>query len=265
MAQQGYDLQNGDIWAINEFPTTTRTGELDVWTHERSAVRGLATGDGTLTVKGVVYTAGMGQTLQNVSTLKSNIENWLQQDAWWADMNRYVRWYAYEVYADPHNNCVVGSNVLADSEAVSAYLEHLPRIAHEGGAKTAVAASYLQHHYVPLLNASFNSNVGFGNNLISMGDFVKFSRLQIYATHVNAAHVGYPGRRIGFAWAPKDQTVEQEQYLAGQIANAVGRAYPANKFYNYGKYACNVSGNLDGCGCTVAGDYNQAWDAFGTW
>jgi hypothetical protein len=265
MVQAGYDLQNGDIWAINEFPTTTRTGENDVWTHERSAVKALAIGDGTLTVKGVVYTAGMGQTLQNVSTLKSNIENWLQQNDWWADMNKYVRWYAYEVYADPHNNCVVGSNVLADSEAVSAYLEHLPRLAHEGGAATATAASFLQHHYVPLVNAAWNSNNGFGDNTISMGDFVKFSRLQVYSTHVNAAHVGYPGRRIGFAWAPKDSTVQQEQYLAGQIANAVGRAYPANKFYNYGKYACNVSGALDGCGCTTAGNYNQAWDAFGTW
>ena len=118
---------------------------------------------------------------------------------------------------------------------------------------------------MPLVNAAWNSDNGFGNNMISMADFVKFSRLQIYATHVNAAHVGYPGRRIGFAWAPKNSTVEQEQYLAGQIANSVGRAYPANKFYNYGKYACSVSGALDGCGCTTAGDYNQAWEAFGTW
>src|SRR5437763_1489959 len=90
---EGADIGHGDIWAINEFPTTTRTGELDIWPHERAAVKGLATGDGTLTVKGVVYTAGMGQTLQNVSVLKGNIENWLQQDGWWADMNKYVRWY----------------------------------------------------------------------------------------------------------------------------------------------------------------------------
>lgn len=265
MLAQGYDPAHGDVWAINEFPTTTRTGELDIWPHERAAVKGLATGDGTLTVRGVVYTAGMGQTLQYMATLKSNIENWLQQDAWWADMNRYVRFYAYEVYADPHDNCVIGSNVLDDADHVSAYLEHLPRIAHQGGASTATAASFLQHHYVPLVNAAWNSDNGFGNNLISMGDFVKFSRLQIYATHVNAAHVGYPGRRIGFAWAPKNSTVEQEQYLAGVIASSVGRAYPANKFYNYGKYSCNVSGALDGCGCTVSGSYNDAWDAFDSW
>jgi hypothetical protein len=265
MAAAGYDVAAGDTWAINEFPTTTRSGESDVWTHERSAVKGLAIGDGTLTSKGVVYTAGMGQTLANTSVLKSNIENWLQQDAFWADMGRYVQWYAYEVYADPHDNCVIGSNVLDDADHISAYVEHLPRIAHEGGAATATASSYLTHHYVPLLNASWNSNVGFGDNLINLPDYVKFSRLQIYATHVNAAHDGYPGRRIGFAWAPKNATADQEAYLSGVIANSVARAYPANKFYNYGKYACNVSGALDGCGCTVSGSYNPAWDVFGAW
>ena len=265
MTAAGYDVANGDVWVINEFPTTTRTGENDVWTHERAAVHGLAVGDGTRTVKGVVYTAGMGQTLTNVGTMKGNIENWLQQDGWWSDMAKYVQWYAYEVYADPHLNCVVGSNVSDDSEHISDYLEHVPRLAQQGGAKTAVAAGYLQHHYVPLLNSAFGGDVGFGDNTINFGDFVKFSRLQIYATHVNAAHVGYPGRRIGFAWAPKNTTSEQETYLSQQIANAVGRAYPANKFYNYGKYACNASGALDGCGCTVAGSYNNSWDAFDNW
>src|SRR5205814_6905106 len=44
MLDAGYAA--GDIWAINEFPTTTRTGEQDVWTHERNAVKSLAAGDG---------------------------------------------------------------------------------------------------------------------------------------------------------------------------------------------------------------------------
>src|SRR2546430_9829227 len=42
-------FRSGDTWAINEFPSTTRTGELDVWTHEENAVKGLAEGDGTIT------------------------------------------------------------------------------------------------------------------------------------------------------------------------------------------------------------------------
>ena len=265
MTAAGYDVANGDIWAINEFPLSTHSGDNGVWDNERAAIRGLAIGDGTRTVRGVAYSAGIGQTLANTSVYKSNLEGWLQQDGWWNDMNKYVRWFAVEVYADPHDNCKIGGNVLDDADHVSAYVEHLPRLAHEGGAATAAATSYLQHHYLPLLNAAFNSNGGFGDNVIDLGDFVKFSRLQIYATHVWAAHDGYPGRRIGFAWAPKNTTAAQETELSGIIARSVGRAYPANKFYNYGKYACNESGALDGCGCTVQGSFNAAWDTFGSW
>lgn len=263
MEQAGYEV--GDNWAINEFPSTTRTGELDVWTHERNAVKGLAIGDGTRTVKGVVFTSGMSQSLTNTGPMKANLENWFQQDAYWADMNRYVASFAYEVYADPHLNCVQGSNVTADADHVTAFLEHLPRLAQAGGARSQVAASYLQHHYVPLVGAAYGATIGYGDNRISVADFVKFQRLQIYATHVNAAHVGYPGRRVGIAWAPKDATTDQENYMASVIAGSVTRAYPANKFYNLGKYACSIAGSLDGCGCTVAGSYNDAWDTFETW
>jgi hypothetical protein len=37
------------------------------------------------------------------------------------------------------------------------------------------------------------------------------------------------------------------------------------EFFNLGKYACSTSGNLDGCGCTIAGAYNTRWNAFSTW
>ena len=49
------------------------------------------------------------------------------------------------------------------------------------------------------------------------------------------------------------------------IAGSVGRSYPANGFFNLGKFACSIDGGLDGCGCTTAGSYNKGWDAFGNW
>jgi hypothetical protein len=208
----------------------------------------------------------MGQTLQNFSVYKPSLKTWLQQDAWWSDMNSYVRWFGYEVYADPHLNCVTGSNVPADAAALNAYLEHLPRFATAGGAASATAARYLAHHYLPIVNEAWNSNVGFGNDLVGLADFVKFSRLQVFATHFWAANHGYPGRRIGFAWAPKDSTPEQEGQIATAIAGAVSRSYPMNEFFNLGKYACSTSGNLDGCGCTISGSYNAQWNAmFASW
>lgn len=265
MAAAGYDVAHGDIWAINEFPASTRSGDNGVWTNEANAVRGLAEGDGTLTVRGTVYIAGIGQTLQNFSVLKPEVKNWLQQDAFWSAMNSYVKIFAYEVYADPHDNCVPGSNVGADAEELDAYLEHVPRLAAAGGAATATAHSYLAHHYLPLVNEAWNSNGGFGDNLVSLDDFIKFSRLQVFATHSWAANHGYPGRRIGFSWAPKNSTPADEAELSTAIAGSVARAYPKNRFFNLGKYACSSSGNLAGCGCTVSGSYNSMWNTFAAW
>ena len=265
MAAAGYDVAAGDLWAVNEFPTTTRAGTDDVWTHEQSAVRGLALGDGSQTVRGVVYLAGMGQTLENFSVYKPSVEGWLQHDAFWSAMNNYVKWFSYEVYADPHDNCVPGSNVGADAANLNAYLEHIPRLAAAGGARTSVASAYLAHHYLPLVNAAYNSNVGFGDNVINLDDFIKFSRLQIFATHGWAANHGYPGRRIGFAWAPKNSTPAEEAEISTALAGSMARAYPMNAFFNLGKYACSSSGNLDGCGCTVSGAYNTRWNAFASW
>ncbi len=262
MIDAGYDVAAGDTWAINEFPLSTHTGADDVWAHEQSAVKGLYEGGGTSS-QGVVYIAGMGQDLQNFAVYKPNIKGWLQQDAYWADMNRYVRWFSVEVYADPHLNC--RSDVVADRENLDAYLEHVPRLAAQGGAATQVAHDYLDHAYLPLLNEAWNSNNGFGDNLIDLGAFEKFSRLQVYASHVWAANHAYPGRRIGFAWAPKDSTATQESDLTAVIAGSVARSYPAGGFYGLGKYACSSSGSLDGCGCQVNGSYNTGWNTFGGW
>lgn len=265
MIDAGYDLARGDTWVINEFPSTTRTGEANVWTHERDVVKALYEGDGSRTSQGVVLLAGMGQHLQNFAEYKPNVQGWLQETAFWNAMASYVRWFSYEVYADPHYDCVAGSNVVANATHLNAYLEHVPKLAEAGGARTAVASAYLAHRFVPLVSAAWNSNNGFGDNVVPLAAFEKYSRLQIYATHVWAANHGYPGRRIGFAWAPKNSTTDEDIELAAIIARSVARSYPSGGFYNLGKYACTVSGSLDGCGCTVAGAYNPGWQAFASW
>ena len=265
MTDAGYDVAGGDTWAINEFPSSTRTGDNDVWTHEENAVKGLDEGDGTVSRKGIVYLAGMGQTLTNFSVYKSNVENWLQQDAFWNAMNAHVRWFSYEVYADPHDNCVIGSNVQDDADHLNAYLEHVPRLANAGGSRTATAAAYLAKSYAPLVNEAWNTNGGFGDNMINLGDFERFSRLQVYGTHFWAANHSYPGRRIGFAWAPQNMTADQTTELTTILANSVIRSYPSGGFYGLGKYACATDGNLDGCGCTVSGSYNGGWATFSSW
>jgi len=264
MIDAGYDVAVGDTWIINELPSSVRTGEDDARTHIRSAVRGLYEGNGP-TSQGGVFIAGIGQTLQNFAVYKPNVEGWLEDAPFWVDMNNYVRWFSYEVYADPHADCVIGSNVVADADHLNAYLEHVPRLAEAGGSRTATAASYLERAYVPLLNEAWNSNKGFGDNVVSLLAFEKFSRLQVYATHVWAADNAYPGRRLGFAWSPGTSTQMQQQSLAQIIARSVARAYPPNHFYGLGRLACSTDGALDGCGCEVAGAYNNGWQTFARW
>lgn len=249
MADAGYDPAAGDIWVINEFPSDTWDGGGSVLADERTAVRSLAH-DG---VKGVAFIAGVGQSTQNFAWYKPNIANWLSQSDWWVDMNHAVRWMSYEVYAEPHDNCVIDSNVVDDADQLNLYLEHVPALAEHGGGATATALSYLSRAYVPLVSAAWNSNNGFGDNTIALGDFERFSRLQVYATHVWAAHNAYPGRRIGFAWAPVGSTAADDAELSGVIAESVANAYPANGFANLAKYACSSDGSLDDCGCTVSG------------
>ena len=263
MIDAGYDVGHGDTWAINEFPLATHSGDNDVWTHEQSAVKALYEGDGSASSQGVVYVAGIGQSLANLGVYKSNVKGWLQQDAFWNAMQSYVRWFGIEVYADPHLDC--GSNVPTDSAYLDAYLEHIPRLADAGGSASGVAAAYLRRSYFPLVSAAWGSDGGFGNNLIPLSAFEQYSRLQVYATHLWAAGHGYPGRRLGFAFAPQNATVDQQTELAGVIANSVARAYPDNKFYNLGKLACSTAGSLDGCGCQVSGAYNASWGTFATW
>ncbi len=236
MAAAGYDVARGDTWVINEFPSTTRTGALDVWTHEREAVRALAN-DGT---QGAVLVIGMG----------GDLSPWLAQGPYWDDMQRAVRFFAHEVYADPHGACT--GDVAGGVAHLNEYLERLPAYAVAGGDATATARAYLDRAYVPLVSAAWNSDNGFGNDRIALGEFERFSRLQIYATHVFAADHAFPGRRVGFAWAPKAASDMAQSDLSGVIARAVARAYPADHFYNYGKYACSISGALDGCACAVA-------------
>src|SRR5919197_3810400 len=47
MADAGFDVAKGDTWAVNEFPSSVRTGAGNARANARDLVRGLYEGDGT--------------------------------------------------------------------------------------------------------------------------------------------------------------------------------------------------------------------------
>jgi hypothetical protein len=52
MAAAGFDVDAGDIWAVNEFSSAVRTNTGAARQNMRDLVRGLYTGDGTTPVQG---------------------------------------------------------------------------------------------------------------------------------------------------------------------------------------------------------------------
>src|SRR5207248_1960868 len=97
MAAAGYDIASGDTWALNELPSTVRRNEQNARTNMRDFIAGLSMGDGTVPVsKGVVFVIGLAQTLSDTSTYHATLEGWLQDEPFWTDMARYVKFWAQE-------------------------------------------------------------------------------------------------------------------------------------------------------------------------
>ena len=87
MAAAGFDVNAGDIWAVNEFSSAVRTNTGAARANMRDLVRGLHTGDGTTPVQGLIWVSGIGQPTTNLGPYKSNVKAWLathRSGATWA-------------------------------------------------------------------------------------------------------------------------------------------------------------------------------------
>ena len=77
MAQADFDVAAGDTWAVNEFPSSVRTGVGSARANARELVRGLYDGDGARPARGVVFVVGVGQPTTSVAVYQTNLQNWL--------------------------------------------------------------------------------------------------------------------------------------------------------------------------------------------
>ena len=59
--------------------------------------------------RGVVFVVGVGQRVAEVATYKARMQEWLQDSAFWVDMNAYVSDWSQEVYARRPQLCGAGS------------------------------------------------------------------------------------------------------------------------------------------------------------
>ena len=266
MVDANYDIAAGDTWALNELPSTVRSGEGPARVNSMNAVRGLHSGPaGALPSLGTVFTTGMGQQTVNFSVYKANLKGWLTDASYWQTMNGRVRFWAQETYTDPQYVCVPGSTVGLRSKRTNEFTQHLARLAAAAPSAGAEARDFFDDTYVPLMNASWQQEgTGLGTTTIPAAEMADFVALQVYAGRAwSNTHV-VPDRRVGFAWAPAAGVTAPELVpIAQRMATSVRDAYvPGNGAVD----ACNPAGTLSGCQCEVAGaKFSSAWETFATY
>jgi hypothetical protein len=276
MQAHGFDVAAGDTWAVNELPRTTRRS-AETRKAVRSLVGGLHDGPaGSPKVKGITFLVDPNQdkTRAQALTYRDGLKGLLLDRAFWSDMARYVRFWSQETYVNCRKVCVRNTTVAAKASRVSAFTDHLARLAFAGPREAAPARGYLDGHYVPLLTAYWKGPNYGQTDLLDLDRMMKLVSLETYAVRSSvAAGARYLDNRIGFAWnellpnpktpPERSATAEEWKALARRLAEATGGAYGAG-----GKpaHACSPSGAFTWCNPGLPGaSFTDAWSVFASW
>ena len=273
MVAAGYDVNLGDTWAVNEFSSAVRQGASTARADARNFVHGLYDGDGTQPpVRGTVFISGMGQGTLNFSVYKPNLEGWLTDSAFWADMNRYVSDWSQELYGDFRNYGVAGAPLATRRDYLNDYLQHVIVHANVGPDAAATARSYLQTASSPLANAAWQWDSGFGWTLVSAAQMEDYVSAQTYALRYYGAATQPTGAdHWGFAWAPKNTSAmpttdfnTQSGEIIDRLASAIHDSDQSPDATNPGRNACGTTQNW--CVTDISGAwFNDGWKTFTYW
>lgn len=273
MAAAGYVVENGEIWAVNEFSSAVRRGDGNARANMRAFVRGLHDGaPGMPKVRGAVFTVGLDQRLADTSVYKATMKGFLADAAFWADMQDNVRFFAQEVYADSRSWGVPGSSRNERAQYLNDYLQHLIELAEAGPDEVATAASFLRRAFLPLGSAAWPWASAFGDTDIPAESMQHFVSMQAFAIrHYAGSHPrSGPDDRIGFAYAPNPARASQPGFSAGnglildRLAAALREAYDLGGGSQIG--ACGEPGDHNWCDSEREGAvFNAAWQLLQSW
>ncbi len=273
MAAAGFDVSAGDTWAINEVTSGMRRGDGSSRTNLRDFLRGLydAGGEGPPT-KGVAWIVGIGQRVTGVGTYKARMQEWLQDSAFWSDVNAYVSDWSQEVYGDVRAYAAPGAPTAARRDALIDYLRHSDLLAGAGGVASGTANAFFDAAASPLANAAFQWDFGFGYTLVEQDLMQHFVSAQVYALRNHSVRSGRPSDHWGFAWSPRNSSslpADQWATVTGAVLDRLATAIrdSANETpADPGVRACGPNGRNLWC----AGDLDGArltdnWRAFRAW
>ena len=269
MEAAGFDVTKGDTWAVNEFPSSVRTGAGGIRQNVRDFVHGLYAGDGTPPTKGVVFVIGPGQSAGDVSLYQSNLQNWLTDSAFWTDMSAYVSDWSQEVYGDARRFAVPGSAVETRRDYLVDFLEHESILAGVGPPTIDPARAYLAGAYSPLANAAWQWASGYGWTAVPFDLMQSFVSAQVYALRYYSARAGQSQDHWGFAWQPRNgsglATVDfnnQSAAILDRLGAAIRDSGETVDTNNPGVGACGTGS----CGGDLPGAiFTEAWKSFRTW
>ena len=207
MVAGGFDVEAGDTWAVNELTSAIRRGDGAKRAEIRDFLRGLydAGGEGP-TAKGVVFVVGIGQRVSEVGTYKARLQEWLQDAAFWADMNTYVSDWSQEVYGDVRGYAAPGADAATRRDALVDYLRHSDLLASAGATASGTANAFFASASSPVANAAWQWSSAFGWTDVSVELMQQYVSAQVYALRNHSVRTGQQADHWGFAWAPRNAT-----------------------------------------------------------
>jgi hypothetical protein len=269
MAAAGYDVANGDTWAVNEFPSTVRRKLGTARADARAFVRGLYEGDGR-PAKGAVFVIGVRHGTDDASLYKSTLKAWIADTPFWLDMDRAVRFWAQEVYGDASLWGVAGAPAASRRDHLNEFLQHTARLGLVAPPSYAAARAFLGRTHTPIANAGWQWPSGLGWTMVSGDQMRHFASSQTHALRHYAASQAGPDR-FGFAWAPNNATrMAPREFVAetGRLLDRLGAALAdsgSESSFDPGINACAATG-LDWCSAEVEGAaFTAAWRIFSDW
>jgi hypothetical protein len=240
----------------------------------RDFVHGLHDADGTLPVaKGGVFDIGVAQGLVDPSVYKSQLEDWLEDDAFWSDMSLYVRDWSQELYGDPRNYAVPGAPLALRRDYLNDYLRHQLVQARLGGGASATARSFLEVADSPLANAAWQWDSGFGWTMIPVDQMKDYVSAQVYGLRHFSALDGQSEDHWGFAWAPHNGTgmpaadfTTRTGEIIDRLAAAIHHSGQPLDVADPGVGACGPLGQNLWCRTEIGGAwFNDGWKTFSYW
>jgi hypothetical protein len=268
MEKAGLDVSAGETWSLNELDAEIRENVPGRRDEVREFLRGLYEGaEGMPEARGIVFDLGsLGVT--DLQDYKASLQEWLTDGPFWSDLDKYVDFFAEEVYTGPQTWAVDGASLATRTEHLNGFLYHVPVLAQAGAADVEPARRFLERTYVPLTNAAWPHALIGQTHLVSPEEMAQFVSGEVYAMReYSAGAETVPQNALGFAWAPNPAEPSYSDAgrdtVLNRLATALHDAAPPG---SQPIRACGSEGGQDWCAGVVEGAaLDDAWKMFATW